>query len=640
MPKIKIWSTHTVGSSNIVVENEIYQPVRGGAYKEKVHTMQPDCEGDNISQKNASYCELTVQYWAWKNVNVDYYGFCHYRRMFAFTDEIIELDEWSNITCDYLTDRELKKFKVDDIEQISKLLTTFDIIAPVPVDLSKNKIKSVYEQYKKSPKLHIEDIDLTIQIIKDLTPQYFAAAKEFFSSSEAYFCNMFIMKKDLFDQYCNFLFTILGEFDKRKDTRHYSIEGYRTQGHIGERLFGVFLTYLKKQTGVRIGYKAIVFFRHTEKQAQILPAFNERNIPIVFASNEFYLQFLSVAILSLIENSSNENNYDLIILGKDFTTDSHKRLLSLIKGRDNFSLRFYDVGTFFAGYKLYESSTISIETYYRLVIPEVFAAYDKMLYLDGDIVILDDIAKLFEINIGTNYLGAVKDITHQGVVNGFDDNMLAYYKQFNCQDIINFINAGVLIMNTEKFRKNFSTKYLLDFAQQGNFKFQDQDLLNIICEDNIQYLDYTWNFFGDPNDSYRGWVDKYAPMGEYVKYQMAKNNIKIIHYAGNEKPWYFPNVEYADIFWQYFRKSPYYEVFLLKKMNDCAYNVIRSQIDGKNLDLKSNKTKQQKSKYLKLLPKGTRRREIVKKVVFFFQGKEYVTPDYESEGILVKYKRK
>ncbi len=640
MSKIKIWFTHRVGSNNIILKNNIFDAIRTGAYKEEYHTIQPDCEGDNISQKNASYCELTAQYWAWKNFDADYYGFCHYRRMLTFSDEKFKLDKWSAISENYLTDAILDKYKIIDEAQVENVVSNFDVIAPLAADLTKNGVKNIYEQYKLSPQLNIEDIDLTLQIIKEICPRYYDSAIQYFRGIKGYFYNIFVMKKELFNEYCSFLFTVLEEFDKRKDISHYCAEGYRTPGHIGERLFGVFLTYLKKQNKYKIGYKPVVFFSHTEKQKELRPAFETNNIPIIFASSEFYLQFASATILSLIDNSSINNNYDIIILGKDFSSDAKRRLQSIVDGKQNFSLRFYDVGFLFSAYKLYETSTISVETYYRLIIPETFCAYDKVLYLDSDLIVFDDIAKLYNVNIGDNYLGAVQDIVYKALINDSEKVIKDYYDNFNCECVDHFVNAGVLIMNTRKLRQDFSMRFLLDLAQQGEFRFQDQDLLNIVCEKNIHFIDFSWNYFADALHE-TDFIGLLAPHESFEEYKKFKKEIHILHYAGARKPWWFPEMLAGDYFWRHFRKSPFYEVFLTQRMTDYIWSIVHSELE--NCDLKKSKRKKEKlkkSKFLRLLPKGTRRREVVKKIVLFFTGKPYIEPNYEAEGIVVKYKQK
>ena len=88
-PDIKIFVSHRIDLDSETIDNPLYIPVRCGAvYDEREGvTMLGDDTGDNISEKRESFCELTVQYWAWKNVNADYYGLCHYRRYLGFSEE-------------------------------------------------------------------------------------------------------------------------------------------------------------------------------------------------------------------------------------------------------------------------------------------------------------------------------------------------------------------------------------------------------------------------------------------------------------------------------------------------------------------------------------------------------------------------
>ena len=633
-PVIKIFTTHSVGSRNYVLQNGIFHAVRGGAYQEKEHDLQPDCSGENISEKNASYCELTTQYWAWKNVDADYYGFFHYRRMLSFSDEPFEQDQWEITKLDYLNADSLKKIGVMDEDRVRNFISQYDVVTPIPVKLQNVGVKSLRKQYGLTHKLNAEDLDLMMEIIRECTPEYYDAAKCYMEGPICYLCNIFVLKKELFDEYNRFLFTVLEEFERRRDMSRYNAEAFRTPGHLGERMFGIFCTYLKNKGGYRIGERPLVYFTHTEAQPHFEAAFADRNVPIIFACNELYTQFCSAALCSVVEHSSAENHYDVIFLCKDFSSSIKEKLKAVTAGRENFSVRFYDVGSLFASYHLFERPNISIETYYRLVIPEVFDVYDKVLYLDGDLIALDDVAKLYETDLGSCYLGAAHDIAHQGNMNGGNREMEKYYQQFGCQDYKNFYNAGVLLMNTKLMRKNFSTRFLLDFAQQGAFMFQDQDLLNILCEGRILDIGYEWNFYGDPIQSYRGWYNSFAPRKDYQAYLAAKAKMKIIHYAGNEKPWWNPSQEYAEIFWKYFRKTAFYESFLWNEMKICSASA-RADREQAKIAYRTRV-----GKFGRLLPKGTRRREVVKKIICFLTRKPYIEPNYEAEGITPKYKKK
>ena len=109
-PDIKIFVSHRIDLDSETIDNPLYIPVRCGAvYDEREGvTMLGDDTGDNISEKRESFCELTVQYWAWKNIKADYYGLCHYRRYFSFADEKLEEDIWGNINFSFIDDKAIE----------------------------------------------------------------------------------------------------------------------------------------------------------------------------------------------------------------------------------------------------------------------------------------------------------------------------------------------------------------------------------------------------------------------------------------------------------------------------------------------------------------------------------------------------
>lgn len=217
--------------------------------------MQYDDSGDNISTQNRSYCELTAQYWAWKNDAADYYGFFHYRRYLSFDPK--SLVDHTNSQKVKRSPLPYRNYKLPDEqtlnllgyteENIKDIIGRYDIIAP----LAEQMHVSVYDHYKKAPFHHIEDLDLVLKIIEQRYPEFKAAAQEYMAGTKHYFCNMFVMKRELFFNYCAWLFSILQEFDRQTDFTKYSGKACRVDGYLGERLFGVYYTWLKKQSTVR-----------------------------------------------------------------------------------------------------------------------------------------------------------------------------------------------------------------------------------------------------------------------------------------------------------------------------------------------------------------------------------------------------
>ena len=205
-------------------KSNIYIPVQVGANnKETIENYQRDDNGENISNKNPYYCELTGLYWAWKNLNADYIGLSHYRRHFS-TKKRLPKDVRGRI------DSVLNENEVENI------LNHTDIILPKK---RKYYIENLYSHYQHS--LYIEPLDETKKIIEEKYPQYLEEFEKLHNRTSAHMFNMFIMKKELLDQYCTWLFDILSELEKRIDITKYDAFHARFFGRVSELLLDVWI---------------------------------------------------------------------------------------------------------------------------------------------------------------------------------------------------------------------------------------------------------------------------------------------------------------------------------------------------------------------------------------------------------------
>lgn len=212
-------------------EDEIYYPIQVGcAINGNNLGYARDDSGDNISSKNKNYCELTGLYWAWKNLDADYIGLAHYRRHFTVRKG---------------SDKQSLPITSTELEA---LLKNNDVILPRK---RYYYIETSYSQYIHAH--HQEDLDTTESIIKELYPDYLDSYKKVMGMTKAHRFNMFIMKKDIFDSYCEWLFNILFELEKRLDISEYSPNDARVFGFVGERLLDVWI--LRNQ----IEYKEIPY---------------------------------------------------------------------------------------------------------------------------------------------------------------------------------------------------------------------------------------------------------------------------------------------------------------------------------------------------------------------------------------------
>ena len=269
-------------------------------------------------------------------------------------------------------------------------------------------------------------------------------------------------------------------------------------------------------------------------------------VKVVFAVDDRYIPFLAVAIESLVNHSSKENNYLIKILHTD-VSNVNKKKIEKYKA-DNISIEFVDLNYYIEKVKdkLYTRDYYTNTTYFRLFLPELYPQYNKVLYLDSDIVILDDIAKLYNINMGDNLVAAAPDdIIQSNKV--FQDYV---EKVVGVSDYKHYFNAGILLMNLDQLRKfKFQDKFLYLLSTIKFSVAQDQDYLNRLCKGKVKLLSIAWNRMPIPND------------------KIKLEDIKILHFNFACKPWHFEDVLYKEFFWEYAKKTEFYEEILAIKDN-------------------------------------------------------------------------
>lgn len=210
-------------------ENEIYQPIQvGKLLSTQDLKITGDNTGEHISAKNRTFCELTALYWAWKNhrfQTMEYVGLVHYRRYFAGNTVSIK-----------------DKYILGE-KEIAKLLKNADCIVPKKRNYY---IETVYAHYANAH--HIEDLERVKEVILAKNPAYLTAYDQLMNGKTLHLFNMFIMRKELCEQYCEWLFPILFELEKKIDISNYSNYQQRIFGFIAERLFNVWLIHNKIKT--------------------------------------------------------------------------------------------------------------------------------------------------------------------------------------------------------------------------------------------------------------------------------------------------------------------------------------------------------------------------------------------------------
>ena len=274
-------------------------------------------------------------------------------------------------------------------------------------------------------------------------------------------------------------------------------------------------------------------------------------IPIVFAANDEYAPYLGVAISSLIHHSFPQNEYLIYILERCIS-HKHKKQLKMLQ-TPNVRIEFCDVSDKLDGVRLFKVNHISEESTYRLLIPKIFSEFDKILYLDSDIIILRDVAELYTEDISDYLIGCTRAWLLIDLAN--------YIRNTLKLAVNDYFNPGVCLMNVPRLIGEKIAEKGLSMLSKTRYLTQDQDVLNLLCQGNVKYLDSRWNV---------EWGYATGLIGDAVFDESRKNmpdtmrNPYIVHYASAYKPWTHPELPMAEYFWLEARQTEFYYEILKK----------------------------------------------------------------------------
>ncbi len=291
-----------------------------------------------------------------------------------------------------------------------------------------------------------------------------------------------------------------------------------------------------------------------------------REIPIFFSTDDNYIPYLDVAIASLIANASKDYNYRIIVLNTGLCAENIAKVK--LNEHPGFVIDFIDISKHLENIKSHFKNVyhFSIVTYYRLFIASLFPQFDKIVYLDCDLVVLGDISRLYNTELSDNILGVVSD---QYVCN--TKEFRAYAEKAIGVNPDTYFNAGVLVISLEQFRKNNIESKFISLITEHDFDLLDPDqaYLNYLCFGKTHILPNGWNK---------------APTE--ITCEGDKN---IVHYALYKKPWQYNDVIDGEYFWKYANKSPFYKQILDRKANFSEKEKAANDLVAKDIISHANK---------------------------------------------------
>nr|MCR4662550.1 glycosyltransferase family 8 protein [Endomicrobiaceae bacterium] len=275
-------------------------------------------------------------------------------------------------------------------------------------------------------------------------------------------------------------------------------------------------------------------------------------INIVLAVNNKYIGQAAALIMSVHKNTNKKSLMEINILHSEITQQNQNILKDMVKNMVNISkLKFIDMtkivtSNFFEKYMCKEKfcSYVSAETYYRLFIPNLFSQYDKVLYLDSDVIVCEDLTELYNTDIENLYAGAVSVYKYffKNVLNLNGTKIISEEYLAKKLNILNktYFNAGILLLNLSEMRKdNIQEKSFEFLFKNYPLLYQDQDVLNSLFYKKVKFLDRRYNV--------------------YYRHFLCNRPATVLHFAGEQKPWnsYKLN-EGFELYWKYFKLTPFY----------------------------------------------------------------------------------
>lgn len=465
---------------------------------------------------------------------------------------------------DNIDDSIVRRFELDSPNPIIKSLKGTDIVVARPYRLNM-KLKNLYKKNKQ----FFFDIILPkcIESIDEYNPDMVEAAEKYLSETNLVSNFCFIMRTKYYKEFCNFLVFVFRKIKNKVDVSKFTMEDMKFARDLSIFLLGVFATYYgSSKHSLKICEKYTFHVStYNDNSVEIQPVFPEDSVNIILSSSDYFSPYLCTCIHSIIDVSSDNNNYDIIIIEREIKSDNKNRILQLAENRPNISIRFFNVTSKVKDFNFYiNSDRLSQETYYGLLMPWILPQYHRAIIMDCDMIAKYDLAELYYTDIGENIAGGVCDIVLQGWLNDPHNDTYDYYtKQLKILNPFKCFNGGLILLDFDKYREGISQHQVQNLINSYQLRVVDQDIFNILLEGKVALLDVRWNHMiylqGAISDSIGN-----APASAQCDYFESQKNPFIIHFASENKPWINPDIEFAGEFWKHARQTLFYEAILAR----------------------------------------------------------------------------
>lgn len=301
------------------------------------------------------------------------------------------------------------------------------------------------------------------------------------------------------------------------------------------------------------------------------PNSQEEGIVISMQMSEWFTPWAAVTIRSILDHVSPAYRYELLCMTWDMREETADALATMISGLGHVSLRVVNVKDEVHSYVLRAKKQKDFDRFsqtgvIRLVLPQLLSAYDKVLNIDCDLLVRSDLWELGKMELGdacmmgtTDSIACYQNACSQGGLNGqFSDDHL--FRELSLTSVDDYLNAGVFLLNLKQIRLNFTTEEIMSFATKTGkfFTCYEQDTFNGLFRDQKKKFPGAWNWECEPFIR-EGIVYSCPSQTPWVlEYLSAEKSPKVIHFAGNVKPWTHTRMPWAYEWWRTAERTPFF----------------------------------------------------------------------------------
>lgn len=630
-----------------IPHNDIFVPVQVNAAlaKNRMDNMAHDDEGENISEKNYSYCELTAQYWEWKNVDADYYGLCHYRRFPCF--KVPDNIKWNNraqIVSETIDDWSMKRFGLDDEETMRRIIEANDVVTGLEQDIKgvstpKGDQPTAWKHWMAQHRVVIMQDDLLtfMRILKEVAPQLGKDAEEYLRGKKFLGFNCFVMKKELFNELCEIEFKILERLEQEiGDVSRYSMPVSRFYGYMGEIISSTFIYQLRKR-GAKVLNIPLVYFNHTDPE-QRFPRNDKAAIPVLFYHISDRAELFATTWQSFLSHQNPDQRYDAIIFDRGSNKAMCDSFAGMAAGYDNISVRFVAADVFVNGLKeRFFSRGMSWKENpgKKIVTVDDEVRFPALPFLLCDLTELDEI---LVIGDRTLLQTAPDELWNEKLAEGeiaaapLDPFRLARVEYFYpesdhneyIKDYANNMHddmpghhfTAAMKVDLKEYRKLVQYEKLYEsITNPSGFIRDDSEALNFLLSGHFRTVKQNWCTIYECN-SYLEYQLPYTPLYVHRELLKARQEPYVITYMLDD-PFYPFFTEITERFWKEARKTPFYEMLLDRKTYVFRKEMSKPQQFTRRMLKRGSKLH---SAVSFAFPVGSRRYKLMKKILLLFHA--------------------